>query len=104
MITKSEIRKNYVQIANNNEVRFDVDGKWTFRIHGIASYRDAMITSKYLASAIHYIIEKHSSSGDGNGKVDELRLAINRMVADVEDGKPITPSEMLSTLVSILHN
>ena len=104
MLTKSEIRKKYVQIAANNEVRLDVDGKWTFRIHGISSYCGARITSKYLASAIHYIIGKHSSSGDQDGKVDNLRFEINRMVEDLENGKPVTASQVLSTLSSIVNN
>lgn len=104
MITKSEIRRNYVQIAANNEVRLDVDGKWTFRIHGIATYRDAMITSKYLASAIHYLLGKHGDGGKDDGKVADLRFEIKRMVDDLENGTPITSSEVLATLGSILND
>lgn len=94
-VTNASLRSKYITITPNNEVRLDVDGKWTFRLHGISSYKAASITSKYLASALHKIIDDNSDSS----KLDDIKKMISDMVARFEGGEPLTASNILSTLV-----
>ena len=98
-VSKSALRKKYIVITSHNEVRLDVGTKWTFRLHGISSYQSAIVTSKYLASALHHIITK---DGDASSKkLDRIRHVVDTLTTQHED-KPLTSSYILSELVSVL--